>query len=154
MIIVSDTSAITALLQIRRADLLAQLYHEVIIPHEVEKELRRYHAEIPGFIRVLPVTDEQQFRHLCRELDSGEVAAITLMLEGKGDLLLIDERRGRKIAECEGIPLVGMLGVLLEARLKGLITSLGSVIDELERVADFRISPQLKNRVLTLAGEN
>lgn len=154
MIIVSDTSAITALLQIRRADLLAQLYHEVIIPCEVENELRQYHTEIPDFIRVLPVTNEQQFRNLCRELDPGEAAAITLMLEGKGNLLLIDERRGRKIAEREGLPLVGVLGVLLEARLNGLISSLAPVIDDLERVADFRISAQLKNRVLALAGEN
>jgi uncharacterized protein len=153
MIIVSDTSAITALLQIKRADLLAQLYREVIIPREVEIELRQYHAVIPDFIRVLSVTDQNQFRSLCVELDSGEAAAITLMLEGKGDLLLIDERRGRKIAERKGIPIVGVLGVLLEARLKKLFPSLATVLDELEQIADFRISAPLKNRVLSLAGE-
>lgn len=153
MIIVSDTSAITALLQIQRAELLTRLYQQVFIPREVELELRQYHAVLPDFLQVLCVTDLGRFQLLRGELHPGEAAAITLMLEGKGDLLLIDERQGRQIAEREGVPIIGLLGVLMEAKLNGLLPSLAGAIDELERIADFRISARLKNRALTLAGE-
>lgn len=154
MIIVSDTSAITSLLQIHQAELLSRLYREVIIPFEVATELKKFHADIPGFIRVLSVSDHERFRKLCAELDEGEAAAITLMLEGRGDLLLIDERRGRKIAERERLPVIGVIGVLLEARLQQLIPSLAAVIEELEQAADFRISTKLKQRALEVSGES
>ena len=152
MIVISDTSAITSLLQIGRLEILPALYHEVIIPTEVASELKRFHATLPAFIRVLPVTNLVQFKKLQAELDDGEAAAITLMLEGRGDLLLIDERRGRKVAVREGLLVVGVLGVLLEARRRKLIPSLAEAIGQLEKIADFRISPQLKLRALQTAG--
>ena len=153
MIVVSDTSAITSLLQIGRLAILPALYQEVVIPVEVADELRCFHADLPGFIKVVPVLDRARLKQLQVELGSGEAAAIALMLEGKGDLLLIDERRGRKVASREGLAVVGVMGVLLEARQRGLITSLAIVIRELEQIAGFRISPQLKIRVLHAAGE-
>lgn len=153
MIIVSDTSAITSLLQIGRLTILTSLYQDVIIPVEVANELRRFHTDLPDFIQVLPVSDHARLGKLQTELDLGEAAAIALMLEGKGDLLLMDERRGRAVAAREGLAVVGVIGVLLEARQRGLIASLASVISELEQIAGFRISPRLKQRVLQAAGE-
>ena len=153
MIIVSDTSAVTSLLQIGRLEILPQLYREVVIPTEVAVELRRFHAMLPEFVRVVEVTDRARFDQLHAELDSGEAAAITLMLEGRGDLLLIDELRGRRIAAREGLPVVGVLGVLLEARQRRIIPSLAEAISQLETIADFRLSPQLKHRALQAAGE-
>lgn len=153
MIVVSDTSAITALLQIQRADILERLYDKVVIPREVEIELRRFHESIPDFIHAVSVTDRKRFNEFCTELDAGEAAAITLMLEGKGDVLLMDEWRGRRIAGRAGIHVIGLLGVLLEARLKGLIPSLAETIARLERLVNFRVSPALKNRAIVKAGE-
>ena len=154
MIIVSDTSAITALLQIDRAEILKALYREVVIPNEVAVELNRFHDRLPGFIRVRAVADRARWEKLRTELDAGEAAAIALMLEGQGDLLLMDERRGRAVAMREGLPVVGVLGVLLEAHQRGLIDSLASVISDLEQTAGFRISPRLKQQVLRVAGES
>lgn len=153
MIIVSDTSAVTSLLQIGRLEILPALYQQVVIPVEVAEELKRFHTGLPGFIEILPVTDRTRLARLQTELDLGEAAAIALMLEGKGDLLLMDERRGRKIAMREGLVVVGVIGVLLEARRRGLIDSLTEVIRQLEQIADFRISPELKQRILQAAGE-
>lgn len=153
MIIVSDTSAITGLIQIHRVEILSTLYQEVVVPEVVANELQKYHAVLPSFLRILPVTDLECFHRLCAEIDPGEAAAITLMLEGKGDVLLIDERRGRQIAQREGLKIIGVLGVLLEARLQSIIPSLATAIMELETIANFRISPQLKARALAAAGE-
>lgn len=153
MIVISDTSAVTSLLQIGRLEILPALYREVIIPAEVAAELKKFHPSLPAFIRVLPVTNRVRFQALQTELDDGEAAAITLMLEGKGDLLLIDERRGRKIAAREGLLIIGVVGVLLEARRQNLIQSLAEAIDQLENNAGFRLSPSLKLRALQAAGE-
>ena len=153
MIVIRDTSAITSLLQIGRLDILPALYREVVIPTEVATELKRFHATLPAFIRVLPVTNRAQFEKLQAELDDGEAAAITLMLEGKGDVLLIDERRGRLVAVREGLLVVGVVGVLLEARRRGHIPSLTDALEQLEKVAGFRLSSQLKLRALQAVGE-
>ena len=53
MIVVSDTSPLTSLLQIRKEGLLFELYGTVIIPGAVERELRRAHAELPMFLKVV-----------------------------------------------------------------------------------------------------
>ena len=78
MIVVSDTSPITALLQIGQAGLLHQLYHEVIVPEAVGRELRVTHASLPDFIRIERATDEREVTRLCVELDTGEAEAIVL----------------------------------------------------------------------------
>ena len=50
MIVVSDTSAITALLQVGRETLLKELYGEVLIPVTVRTELLQTHALLPSFL--------------------------------------------------------------------------------------------------------
>lgn len=54
-------------------------------------------------------------------LDPGEQAAITLAQTLPADLLIIDERLGRRIAEERGISIIGTLGILDDAAAQGLI---------------------------------
>ncbi len=54
MIVVSDTSPITALLAVEKAELLKQLFGEVVIPNAVETELLRTHPALPAWLRVQP----------------------------------------------------------------------------------------------------
>ena len=51
MIVVSDTSALTSLIQIRRINLLATLYGDIFIPKAVQDELLQTHPVLPEFIR-------------------------------------------------------------------------------------------------------
>lgn len=90
---------------------------------------------------------------LLRDLDQGEAEAIALILEKRGDLLLIDERRGRRVAQREGVRVIGLLGVLLEAKRRRIIQSLHDTIGKLQATAGFRISESLKTRLLGEAGE-
>ena len=55
MIVVSDTSALTALIQIGQVEVLARLYEQVVIPAAVEDELLQEHVSLPHFLRVLQV---------------------------------------------------------------------------------------------------
>lgn len=153
MIVVSDTSALTSLLQVGLEGILATLFKEGVIPEAVERELKRAHSVLPAFIRTIAINDRRLVDRLCRDLDQGEAEAIALILEGRGDLLLIDERRGRRVAQREGVPVIGLLGVLLAAKRRGIIQSLHDTIGALQTRAGFRISEALKTRLLSEAGE-
>jgi predicted nucleic acid-binding protein len=60
----------------------------------------------------------------------------------------MDERKGRRVAKRAGIQVIGLLGVLLDARQAGLLKSISEVVTELEQIAGFRISKELKERLV------
>lgn len=66
--------------------------------------------------------------------------------------MLIDERRGRIVAERFGIRVVGLIGILVESKRQGLIEQLKPHLDLLIQ-SGFWISLELYNRVLQAAGE-
>ena len=153
MIVVSDTSAITSLIQIGRIDLLKSLYGEITIPSGVENELRQTHATLPDFIISRAVSNESEVRRLCLDLDQGEAEAIALAKEIQADFVLIDESLGRQLAIREGVQVIGLLGVLLEAKVCGYISSVRAVTTELEMTAGFRVSDAVKEIIFRGAGE-
>ncbi|MGH9840265.1 MAG: DUF3368 domain-containing protein [Blastocatellia bacterium] len=159
MIVVSDTSPITNLAAIGQLDLLRQIYQNIVIPAAVHRELTAAGGSYPGaivqsldWIEVRDVTNRLLVTALRIELDEGEAEAIVLAQEMTADLLLLDERRGRAVAERFGMRVVGLLGVLIEAKDRGLIPEVKSSLDALRR-AGFRIGQELYSRVLQAAGE-
>ncbi len=153
MIVVSDTTAITSLLKIHRAELLPALFSEIRIPQAVAQELARRHPVLPGFFRVQPVGDQLSVTGLLTKLDRGEAEAIILAKELAADALLIDEREGRAVAEALGIRCVGLAGALLFARQVGLIPSLTELLADLEARANFYLADDVRNQLLKQAGE-
>jgi predicted nucleic acid-binding protein len=149
MIVVSDTSAITSLLQIGRCGLLSQIYGEVFIPEAVQNELQVAHQELPPFIRVQKISNRSQYERLLARVDKGEAEAIVLAKEIKADELLIDEADGRRVAIEEGLEIVG----LLEAKQRGFIASVRQVTGELENTATFHVSDAIKEIIFREAGE-
>jgi len=153
MIVVSDTSAITALLQVQQEALLKELYGEVIIPETVERELLQTHPRLPPFLRSVKVLNLAEVQRLGAELDLGEAEAIALAKERRADLLLMDELEGRRVALREGVPFIGLLGVLVQAKQTGHIASVRKLIADLEAVANFRLSDEVKAVAFRKAGE-
>lgn len=153
MIVVSDTSVITALLQIDRADLLHEIFGSVLIPQAVARELKVSHVTLPSWIQAARVRNRQAVEELCVELDAGESEAITLALERGADFLLMDEKLGRAAARRAGLTTIGLLGVAAVAKRRGLLDSVAPMILQLRETASFWISPELEARVLREAGE-
>lgn len=153
MIVVSDTSPLSALHHIQKLNLLQKLYQQIIIPETVHTELVRCHPSIPSFIQVAAIEDRQIVIKLKKRLHQGEAEAIALTKELRADFVLMDESLGRAVAAEEGVRVVGLLGVLLVAKSKNMIASLSPIIKQLETDAHFRISNALKQRVLEQAGE-
>jgi uncharacterized protein len=127
MTVVSNTSPITNLAGIEQLDLLHQLYGTVTIPQAVYSEMAGISKTVPGAIAVQtlpwiitqPVADSTQVNALRATLDRGKAEAIALALELNTELLIIDEKPGRAIAKQYGINIIGVLGVLIEAKHQG-----------------------------------
>ena len=85
-------------------------------------------------------------------LDPGEAEAILLAEEVNCRFLLIDERKGRAIANRRGVPVVGIAGVLLAAKKRGLIDAVVPILKNFEQ-AGYRISGALTKEITRLAGE-
>ena len=90
---------------------------------------------------------------LLSELDAGEAEAIALPLETKAGMLLLDERRARRMAFHLGLSVSGLLGVLTEAKHKRFVEGVRPILDDLIAKAGFWVSKSLYGRVLREAGE-
>ena len=101
-----------------------------------------------AWLIVAAARDQARVRELCGELDLGEAEAIVLAIEHRADLLLVDERRGRRTATAAGLTVTGLLGVVARAKRAGLIDLAKPVLDELIQTARFWIGPELYTDVL------
>lgn len=149
MIVVSDTSPILNLAAADKVHLLQDLYGEIVIPPAVARELERNgFPATPLRTRVVAARDKDQVEALREQLDPGEAEAIVLAGELMADLLLVDEKRGRRVAESRGLEVTGLLGVLAEAKARGLVAQCKPVLDEMIRVAGFWIGDDLRTHYL------
>lgn len=99
-------------------------------------------------------SDRKRVEELRQHLDLGEAEAIVLAVERRADLLLVDERRGRRLASAAGLAITGLLGVIATAKRVGLIDLARPVIDELIQNARFWTGPDLYAEVLSELGES
>jgi predicted nucleic acid-binding protein len=152
MIVIADTSPINYLLLIDQIDLLPRLFQKIIIPEVVRDEmiapgaplvLQKWIANPPSWltIQAVSVIDET-----LSALDPGEQAAITLAQTLSADLLIIDERLGRKIASDRGLAVIGTLGILDDAATQGFI-DLPETIAQLQKT-NFRVSRRIIQELL------
>ncbi len=159
MIVVSDASGISNLIQVGQIDLLRKLYGELLISPGVYREL----VVMPAQMAVLntldwitssaPANQELIVRLINeRNLDLGEAESIALALERNADVLVIDESLGRKVALDFRIQIIGVLGVLIKAKQEGIIDYVRPIIDDLLQIG-FRLHPSLVNKVLKQLGE-
>ncbi len=155
--IVSDTSSISNLLQIGLIEILHTLYGEITITPSVQRELYRLETHKSAladlnWVKVVSLKDRKLVKELLLELDTGESESIALALENQAEYLIIDEYKGRMIAENLGLPIVGILGVLIQAKKYGIIDDLKDEIEKLRSVG-FRLNQNLVNSVLNRIGK-
>jgi len=161
MIVISDTSPLINLACINKIQLLPAIFDQIIIPRSVYEEIVILGKGQPGadiielatWISVKDCISIEQVNEFRKELDQGEAEALTLAIELDADILLMDEFKGRSIARQKEIRVIGLLGILLEAKKKNLIQNVKIEMDKLISEANFWISQELYTEVLKSASE-
>jgi predicted nucleic acid-binding protein len=152
MTIVADASPVNVLIRANRIGVLPQIFGLVMIPRTVAMELQ--HDRSPESVKAFVARPPEWLRiadPLCTDLipplDAGESAAIWLAKESQADLLLIDERDGRRVATRMGLNVMGTIGLLELAASRKLI-SLRESLDSLPPEFLVRISPKIIDAVI------
>ncbi len=120
--VICDNSPLVGLFGLNLLSLLRDLYTEVWIPREVEKEflerdpiVRREALKNAPWIKTVDLTNPQTAEAYVR-LDTGEAEALALADEHDARLVLLDEKIGRREAKKIGLVVKGTVGVLLEGK--------------------------------------
>lgn len=164
MKVICNTSPIIGLLSINRLSLLWQLFDCVIIPQAVYQELcadnEKHSAEIQqieacilqGKITIYQIKNSQMVKAMYGKLHYGELEVIVGAKEQGLPLAIIDEIAARKMASEFLIDTIGIMGILLLAKKRGIVKEIRSDM-ELLRKNGYRISDKLFEETLRKAGE-
>jgi len=63
------------------------------------------------------------------QLGAGEAVALIMALHHQARLIILDDLAARRFARQRGLPVIGTLGVLLEARRSNLIPAVRPIVD-------------------------
>ena len=134
MILVADASALIALATCKSLPLLDSLFGTVLVPEQVFVEVttdnKPMAATLEAYLRdKVRRVDLQNYVYLDAFADTGETAAMLLYKQINADYLLIDDKRGRKVAAINQIVTVGSMGVLLQAKKAGLIAAVAPLLE-------------------------
>ena len=162
MNVVADSSVLIALSTIGQLTLLQKRFPGgVLIPEAVWDEVVETGEGLPGaieietasWITVSEIRDKRFFSLLCSELDKGEAEAIVLCIEKTADVILLDEKDARRVAQRLGLAVLGTVGMLIWAKRQRLISSLREQLDTLRTKGNFRLSHFVYEKALQSVGE-
>ena len=151
MTVICNTTPFIALASVNLLSLLPSLYVSIMTPEAVIEELQHGGSiAVPdmatlGWVRIIPNISTFENR-LLFELDYGERHVVLNALKFQADLVLIDDRIARNIAEYYGLNVKGTLGVLVEAKRKGLIEAFKPIALAMQRFGiwfSFRLIEQI-----------
>lgn len=158
-LVVSDTSTLLNLALIERLELLESQFSEVTVPQQVWNELTEGEEGLEtlrelrdaNFLNIAEVERSDLFVEVFHELDLGETAAICYAVDHDADLVLLDERDGRRVARRHDLAVTGVIGILL----RGAKTDEVDLERELDalREAGFWISDDLYSSALSEVDE-
>ena len=154
-VIVSDSTTIITLLNIDRVDILKNVFTKVYLPLRVYDEIvieENIKLDKKFFIQK-EIKDKEFYSILLKSLDSGECEAIILAQEMNLSLI-IDEKKGRKIAHNLGINIFGFIGLLI-LNYKNNFLSQKEVIDVFYQAKKegFRVSKKLEKDFLEIVSQ-
>ena len=158
--LVSDTGPLIALAAVDSLAILYALYQPILVPEAVHQEVleggrgRQGHAayQKASWLQIHPL-EHPPDPLLNAVLDRGEAAVIQLARERHVAYVLIDERKGRKIARSTyGLHVLGTAGLLVVAKENGLVESVGDVLQQM-RHNGYYIHDEIVTLALKKAGE-
>jgi len=157
--VICNTSPMQYLHQLGHLRLLPALAERVIVPPAVVEELavgRACGLDLPdpaGLDWVIIRRPASAVAlPLVMDLGPGETEVLALALESPDAVVILDDGLARQAAETLGVRLTGTLGLLLDAKRRGLVPTVAPLLDQLQSLR-FRLAPHTRATVLKLAGE-
>ena len=147
--IISDTSCFILLAKIGELELLQRLYGQIITTPEVAAE---YGEALPDWVQISSAKDKYRQQLLEMQIDRGESSAIALALEIPSSTVILDDYKARKTAARLGLTITGTIGVIVKAKLKGIIPSIKPLLAKI-RHTNFRLTAELEAQALQAAQE-
>lgn len=147
--IISDASCLIVLSNIDELKILRLVYGQITITPEIVSEFGEF---LPSWFDVLSPKNKLRQSDLELQVDRGEASAIALALEIPGSTLIVDDQRARKLADKLGIDFTGTLGVIVKAKLCGIISSVKPNLRKIQWT-EFRVGNDGILSVLSEAGE-
>ncbi|MDR1176070.1 MAG: DUF3368 domain-containing protein [Treponema sp.] len=139
-------------------DILKALYKTILVPQAVYQEIeagkdRSFYTDLGklDWITIKHIKSPHERMYLF-DLDDGEAETLILAQEQNADLVIIDEKCGRRYAGQLGIPVTGTIGILLKAKKQGIITGIAPLLQELIDKQSW-IGAELVKKAIELAGE-
>ena len=147
--IISDTSCLILLDKIGELDILNKLFGIITTTTEVAEE---FGQPLPSWFEIRQPANKNYQSIIEASVDKGEASAIALAIESADCLLIIDDLKGRKLAHQLGLAIIGTIGVIVDAKLVGIITSVKPILARIKGT-NFRVTDQLEALILKRAGE-
>ena len=157
VVAVTNTSPLIALAAVGEVPLFDELFDTLVVPLPVWAELSAQPGA-PSIHAVLALTRARFQPPVsapppeAASLHEGERAAITTALALPGSWVLLDEKGGRAVTASLGLSVRGTLGILVEAKRRGLVGSLAPLLDLL-RAGGFWLGDNLVKEALRQVGE-
>lgn len=157
--VVVNSSPLITLFNSGQAELLPQLFSEVLVPDAVWLEVADGgHQDVASktiratqWLRRLPPTLADPMV-LAWDAGPGETAVISLARADSGLRAVVDDDYARRCARVMGVKTLGTCGVILLAKRRGIIPCVKPALDAL-RMAGLWLSDSLIRTILTEAGE-
>ena len=156
-VIVNSTPLIT-FSKLRHVFVLRELYEEIIIPVAVKNEVTVKNdlasQDILDNLSWIKVMDCPEFNReiFSSKLHAGEIEMLVLAHQLNADLLIVDDKPARKVANAMGFNITGTLGVLVKAKSKGIIKAVGPFVESMHEI-NIYLSDSAVEMALRQAGE-
>ncbi|MFZ4106103.1 hypothetical protein [Flavobacterium sp.] len=148
-IIISDSNCLPILSEIGELDILYKLYGQVYTTSEI---LNKFKGEIPSWLIVETITDSIRQSIIELKLAKEESSAIALALQSSNCTLIIEKPNVIIVAQKFNLPFIGILEILINAKLKGIITAIKPILEKLSKTS-YQISKELELFILKEANE-
>lgn len=158
VVIVADSGPLIGLACIGKLELVRGLGQRVLVPPAVLAEVTGDLAA-PGAAVIaaaawieVEAPDVAAVRGYLVDLDEGEAEAVALAQRHASSLLLVDDKKARRVAKAAHQAIIGTVGLLAWAKREGRISEVKTSLLALQRVG-IRLSEDLVAQILKDVGE-
>ena len=116
------------------------MYGQILTTSVIASE---FGEALPEWVTIREVCDNDKLQLLEFHIDRGESSAIALALEIPESVLILDDFKARKMAQHLGLTYTGTIGVIIKAKLNGVIPSIKPYLEKI-KATNFRISPEIE----------